>query len=424
MKPTITAPELESSLAAFLRWLARTGGVSFDPYDLWGTRYGLWARRLYYSRNPLGTPLIAPLLLVEVLCPGLRTLLVRQQHFATADAQLALGFLNLHPLDPGAGHLGRAEALARHLLDASIPGYRGHCWGYPFDWQNNRGLWKRNTPYITATPYCFEAFLGLHDATGNPAHLEVAESAARFVHGDLRNVPYSPTADAGSYSPHDETKVVNATAYRSFVLFEAARRFGEEAYLVPARRNLNFVLESQQPDGSWLYGLHHRPDQFIDHFHTCFVLKNLVKIERLHPDERIAGAIERGYAYYRRHLFGPDDLPRMFSVQPRLQIVRLEMYNFAEAITLGVLLRDRIPEACTLACRLARRLIDAYQLPSGAFVTRVYLGGLRHTLPFLRWPQSQLFYALTNLLRALKPDPGPARALSPQESPDQEVAAR
>jgi hypothetical protein len=32
-------------------------------------------------------------------------------------------------------------------------------------------------------------------------------------------------------------------------------------------------------------------------------------------------------------------------------------------------------------------------------VTRVFRGGFRHRFPFLRWPQAQLFYALTNLLK-------------------------
>jgi hypothetical protein len=76
------------------------------------------------------------------------------------------------------------------------------------------------------------------------------------------------------------------------------------------------------------------------------------------------------------------------------------MYNIAEAISLGVLLRNDIPEALALAETLAARLVRNYQLPAGHWVTRIYLGGLRHTVPFLRWPQSQLFLALTNLLVA------------------------
>jgi hypothetical protein len=99
-------------------------------------------------------------------------------------------------------------------------------------------------------------------------------------------------------------------------------------------------------------------------------------------------------------MFDRQDNPKSFAIAPRLQIVRLEMYNVAEAISLGVLLQNDIPEALALAETLAARLIRCYQLPAGHWVTRVYLGGIRHTIPFLRWPQAQLFLALTNLLAA------------------------
>ena len=47
-----------------------------------------------------------------------------------------------------------------------------------------------------------------------------------------------------------------------------------------AERNLNFVLENQNPDGSWFYAVDGVRD-FIDHFHTCFVMKALAKIHAL-----------------------------------------------------------------------------------------------------------------------------------------------
>jgi len=119
------------------------------------------------------------------------------------------------------------------------------------------------------------------------------------------------------------------------------------------------------------------------------------------PDVR--EAIHRGYEWYRKALFDEQDNPKSFAIAPRLQIVRLEMYNIAEAISLGVLLKDEIPQALALAETLAARLIRYYGLPAGYWVTRVYLGGIKHTVPFLRWPQSQLFLALTNLLVAALP---------------------
>ena len=380
--------------------LEKNGYESYDPYDVWGTRYGVFSRRIYYEKGKVGLPLIAPILLLEMVWPGLRGLFVRKERFATADGQLTLAFLNLYQITKDKKFLEKARRLAVDILKYSVPGYSGKCWGYPFDWQNNRGLWKKNTPYITCTPYCFEAFLGLYDATGEKRYIETARSIATFVYTDLKDTPTGQDAAAASYSPMDETKVVNASAYRAWVLFEADKRFNLPEYKAKAQRNLNFILQSQQPDGSWLYAVATPGEAFIDHFHTCFVLKKLFKINRSLNSPAVAEAIRKGYAYYREKLFRADGLPRAFALEPRTQIVTLEMYNFAEAITLGALLRDFIPEAFAMAQKLAVTLCEKYQLADGHFVTRVYRGGFKHTFPFLRWPQAQLFYSLTNLLYA------------------------
>jgi hypothetical protein len=184
------------------------------------------------------------------------------------------------------------------------------------------------------------------------------------------------------------------------VLFDAARRFHEDAYRTKAAKNLRFILDAQRPDGSWLYAIDSPAEAFIDHFHTCFVLKNLYKLNRdLHSAE-VAGAVRRGYAWYRRSLFDSRGNPRSFTIAPRLQIVKIEMYNVAEAISLGTLIRTDFPEAFALADTLTSRFVRRCQLRAGHWITRIYLGGIGHRTPFLRWPQSQLFLALTNLLAA------------------------
>jgi hypothetical protein len=397
----------------FSAWLERSRGVSYDPYDVLGTRYGRWARRLYYRKNPFGVPANAPLILMEILYPGLRGLFVRKTRYPTADAQLALAFLNLHEASqlPAGARLGgarsvwldNAKQLADGLLAQTVPGYQGLGWGYPFDWQHVNGLMSKNTPHITATPYCYEVFTRLFDMTGEGRYLDVARAITSFVFNDLKDTPTGPDAAAASYTPHDRGKVVNASAYRAFVLFDAARRFGGFALQEKAWKNLRFILQAQQHDGSWLYAIDNPAEAFIDHFHTCFVLKNLYKINQELRSLQVWRALESGYRYYRTALFDAEDNPKLYSVAPRMQLVRLEMYSVAEAISLGVLLRNEIPEAFALAEKLAERGMICYQLPAGYFVTRVYLGGIRHTVPYLRWPQSQLFFALTSLLLALEP---------------------
>ena len=117
----------------------------------------------------------------------------------------------------------------------------------------------------------------------------------------------------------------------------------EPKYFEVAKRNLNFVLASQQENGSWYYAMDGKRD-FVDHFHTCFVLKALAKIEQLTRWPLCRGAIERGISYYLKSLFDAHGLPMPFSKRPRLTVYRREIYDYAECINLGVLLGDRFPE--------------------------------------------------------------------------------
>jgi hypothetical protein len=348
---------------------------------------------------------------MEILCPQLRALFVEKNRYPTADAQLALAFLNLYETGQAQGEdptddrsttvwLNKAKDLADELLKQSSVGYKGFCWGYPFDWQHVNGLMPKGTPHITATPYCYEAFTRLYDLTGDAHYLDIARSIATFVSGDLKDTPTGDGAAASSYTPHDRGKVVNASAYRAFVLFDAARRFHNQEYFTKGQKNLRFVLDSQRSDGSWLYAIDNPPEAFIDIFHTFFVLKNFYKLNEHFHSPDVTQSVRRGYGFYRTALFDEQDNPKSYAVAPRTEIVRLEMYNFAEAITLGALLKDDIPGAFALANELAARLIHKCQLPAGYWVTRIYRGGIRHSVPFLRWPQSQLFLALTNLLEA------------------------
>ncbi len=415
---TTTRDELWIAVDRFCDWFNGSGGVSYDPYDILGTGYGRWARRIYYRKNPLGVLVTAPLILMEILAPGLRGLFVSKGHYPTADAQLALAFLNLYklrregtdtlsaPVGDQQSHriwLNKAEDLASELLKQSAQGYSGYCWGYPFDWRHVNGFMPKGTPHITATPYCYEVFAKLFDVTGDPKYLEITSSIAAFVANDLIDTPTGDGAAASSNTPYDQGKVVNASAYRAFVLFDAARRFDNETHRTKAQMNLRFVLDSQRPDGSWLYAVDNPREAFVDNFHTCFVLKNLYKLNRGLEISDVAQAVQRGYEFYRKNLIDAGGEPKTYAVAPRVEIVRVEMYNFAEAITLGALFRDDIPEAFTIADELAARLVRQHQLPDGHFVTRIYRGGIRHSVPYLRWPQSQLFLALTNLLVATEP---------------------
>jgi hypothetical protein len=211
---------------------------------------------------------------------------------------------------------------------------------------------------------------------------------------DYRDLETAPGVAAAAYTPgvDDTGMVVNASAYRAFLLTKAASEFDDERYLDAGRRNLRFVMSVQNPDGSWCYSVEgKRP--FIDHFHTCFVLKALAKIDRIDPASGSWPTIQRGVQYYAAHLFDDEGRPRPFARAPRLIVYQRELYDYAESINLMTLLRGRFPELDARWSTVMADLLHRWVRPDGSFRSRqLYLGW--DQVPMHRWAQAQTFRGL------------------------------
>lgn len=383
---------------SFLIWLNKIGYYSYDQYDFWSTGYGRFSKDVYYKNQIFGIPLVIPIFLLELFIPHSRVIFTHKKRFPIADAHFILGYINLFKIKKKDEFLNEAIKVSDELIKTAVSGYSGYCWGYPFNWQTSLGLSKKGTPLITTVPYCFEAFLSLYDVTKEQKYLDVAYSISKFVSEDINDNPVSKLSSACSYSPLDNSMVINANAYRGFLLMEAYHRYGVYEFKEKAVRNINFVLENQNSDGSWLYAANNPNDAFVDNFHTCFILKNLYKANARLRGQDIHNAITKGYSFYRKNLFTNNAIPKPYAILKRFQLVQIEIYDYAEGISLGVLLKNEIPGAFEIAKKLARDVYLFYKLPDGHFTTRVYKYKLHNTVPYLRWPQAQMFFALTMLL--------------------------
>ena len=172
--------------------------------------------------------------------------------------------------------------------------------------------------------------------------------------------------------------------------------FSNDDYAKVAKRNLNFVLETQQVDGSWYYAVDQVRD-FVDHYHTCFVMKALAKIRQLTADERIRSALEKGVNYYLRNLFDADGLPKPFSRAPRLTVYKRELYDCAECINLCLLLRREFPELEQTLHRVVQHILAFWIKSDGSFRSR-RLHFSWDNVPMHRWAQSQMFRSLAYYL--------------------------
>jgi hypothetical protein len=404
------APAAVSRVAAplqrFVAWLDGFGETSLDHQTFYAGRIGGAAKRLYYRRPRLGTAAVAPLVFCEAFLPSSRRLFYERVRFPIADAHYAMGFAFLHEANGDVRYKERAVHFLDELVASRSPGFEDYCWGYPFDWVTRNGTIAAQTPLVTTTPYVFEAFLQVHAANPRPEWAAVLESIARHIARDIKEIPVSSRASGCSYTPFDTGGgVVNAAAYRAFALTRASGALGRAEYREPAERNLNFVLESQNGDGSWYYAVDGVRD-FVDHYHTCFVMKALAKIHALTGDDGCLRALERGVAYYREMLFDEEGLPKPFARAPRLTVYRRELYDYAECINLCVLLRDRFPVLGATLETVLDDVLRCWVKPDGSFRSRRLLLGW-DDVPMHRWGQAQMFRSLAYYWRSNGAAPAP-----------------
>ena len=387
-------PQLLTALKRFVVWLEDFGETSQDHQDFYASRVGRAAKHLYYRKPLLGMAAVLPMVACEAFAPWTRCFFFPRMRLPISDAHFAMGYARLHRVTGAQRYLDRAIHFLAVLESTRCPAFKHHGWGYPFDWQTRNGILARGTPLITTTPYCYEAFTDVYRIDGRNHWRDVMRSIAEHVLLDYRDVSAGPDAATCTYTPTGGENVVNASAYRAFTLFSAWREFGDERYHTPAIRNLNFVLQSQQADGSWPYAMDGaRP--FVDHFHTCFVMKALAKIEALTGHAGCTAALARGVEFYLKELFDQDGLPRPFARAPRLTVYRRELYDCAECINLGVLLRGRKPALDAAVDRTVQEILGNWQRPDGHFRSRRLLVGWDN-VPMHRWGGSEMFRALAH----------------------------
>jgi hypothetical protein len=410
--------KIANVLDDFTEWLARYGETSRDHQTFFAGATGQAAKALYYRHKFLGTAAVAPMILFEAFLPSARQLFHHPTRFPIADAHYAMGFAFLFQVTNDEAYLQRAIHFLDELKKSRSPGFTEYCWGYPYDWVTRNGMIRSQTPLITSTPYAYEAFLQVHHLDGREEWKGIAASIARHAFRDIKDFSVSENASSCSYTPYDGGGVINAAAYRAFLLTSASQIFSNDSYFNAAERNLKFVLDNQNPDGSWFYALDGVRD-FVDHYHTCFVMKALAKIHALTGHAATLKALSKGVKYYLENLFDEDGLPKPFSRAPRLTVYKRELYDCAECINLCLLLRGRFPQLETTLETVVEGILKDWIKPDGSFRSRrLHVGW--DNVPMHRWGQSQMFRALVFYLRETREAPSDENRVT--SAPDRQLS--
>jgi hypothetical protein len=267
-------------------------------------------------------------------------------------------------------------------------GYSGACWGYNFDWQARAFFQPKGTPTVVASTFIANALLDAYEITRDDQLLKTARSTCDFVLKDLNRTYDDKVNFAFSYSPLDKSVVFNASLLGSRLLSRVYSFTNEKELIEAAKSSVNYCCDYQRADGSWGYGtlpFH----QWVDNFHTGYNLECIADYVRFSGDQGYSGNVNRGFDYYINTFFTEEGIPKYYNNS----IYPIDVHAPAQMVITLAKLR-KFKEHKMVMDNVLNWTIDHMQSPKGFFYYQVnkYFSS---KIPYMRWAQAWMFYALS-----------------------------
>ena len=368
-----------------LSWCQQRDFAGHDPFDALNSRL--------FQATPLAQSRNARLIWTQVVkrSPADPRALIRvpAQRNAKGIALFTLAQIANHRRLNTADSEAAVREFLASLLSMKIDGYSGACWGYNFDWQSRNFFAPRNTPTIVPTAFAARALI-------EAGKDDEARSVCEFIVKDLPRTIETESELCFSYAPKTNTSIFNASLLAAEVLASVGAQTGETELIDLADRAARYVVNNQQPDGSWLYGTDPK-QSWIDNFHTAYVLFSLKRIidvsSRRHDFQP---ALERGYRYWKENFFLADGWPKYYDHD----LYPADAHAAASAIVTFLECRELDDDALKLAQTIATWTIQNLRDTRGFFY---YQRRRFYTVrkPYMRWTQAWMLYALSRLLEEL-----------------------
>ena len=394
MDKIINRIEYKSSLKQFLKWFENHGFNTHDVNDIWNSKFGLKIKSIYIKKPTLGKIPLAILHLIDVFIPFISKTISNKKIYPCAIAEIMMGLINLEKIFSDKIYKNNAIDISKNLINYANTTKNGIGWGVPYKWVTPDGTLPLNSPSIVQTAHCFHAYDKLYIELGDKEYLDIMQKIINFVYEDLkiRNNKSKSKSEPSKYGYNFPVLTFNTIALRANILMRAYELFGHEKYKNASMKNIKYLSENQNQDGSWFYS--HNSNS-IDNFHTCYILKSLYSTYAIHNNKLIIDIANKGFKYYLNNFFRDNGTLIHFTKSKNPKFRYIELLDYAEAIKLEIEIKKSINRDFSYSQDLANQVIYNYQTKKGHYITRVNSLRMRNKIPYLRWPQAQLFNALT-----------------------------
>ena len=293
-------------------------------------------------------------------------------------------------------HQERAAEILNLLRTLTIETASGVAFGYNFDWQSRAFFAPKGTPTIVPTAFAARAFLESFRETNDECDLEIPRKICRFIVTELQRPHETDHEICFSYTAGDRSLIYNASLLAAETLGAVGAIDQNDEYLNLAAKAARYAINMQGTRGEWAYGpkLRHA---WIDNFHTAFILSSLDRIGEQLPAIRDEAdiAIARGFEFWIANFFTEDGAPKYFDTQT----YPIDIHSAAAAIVTLVDLRDRDERALPLAEKVAAWTTNEMWNSDGFFSYQKKRSSTVR-IPFIRWGQAWMAYAIARLLEA------------------------
>ena len=381
-------PDLKQVLDKLEDYITNQDYFGYDPYD------ALNSPRLHGLQSKIMR--LALTVLFRRSPVNLRNLLgVEKGRNPKAIGLFLSGYSNLIAMGtPGSRE--KADELFTWLASNYSQGYSGHCWGYDFPWQNRDRLLPPGIPTVVNTAYIGHGMLDYHEATGNREALTHARSACEFILRDL-NITETDHGICFSYTPLERNIVHNANVLGASLLARVYSHTKENELQEMATRSIDFTLHHQHDDGRWDYLIDPETGRTKDQtdWHQGFILDSFRwYIEGVRPDDgKYLEGLRKGLKFYAAQ-FTPEG--QGYWRYPRLWPVNI--HNQAQGLVTFSRLEPYVEGSRNHAETIAKWAIEHLRSPQGYFYYQKHRF-LTNRIPYMRWSQAWMFYALSTMVR-------------------------